>query len=183
MAITGESSSAVAVPNNDKPVVVRVKRKITQSRLDAFWLEINERPLKRPLLDFEKLSISNPVGKDEFKPKKVFVQHVETLNTAKATVDIVQSFVPTSADALDGKTKSEERRRLFKKENRHDQHISKARQMQEELAKNARFEQIWRSRTGNNQEMHEKEIREMCHFYDVVRVDAEGRSNEGQKQE
>ncbi|KAL5757046.1 hypothetical protein ACOSQ2_021792 [Xanthoceras sorbifolium] len=183
MAITGESSSAVEMPTNDKPVVVRVKRKSTQSRLDAFWLEINERPLKRPLLDFENLSISDLSGKDEFKAKKVFVQHVETLTTSEATIDIVHSFAPTSADALDGKTKSEERRRAFKKENRHDQHISKARQKQEELTKNARFEQIWRSRKGNKEEMNEKELREMCHFYDVVRVDEEERSNEVQKQE
>ncbi|TXG64008.1 hypothetical protein EZV62_011002 [Acer yangbiense] len=217
MAITGESSSAVLVPTNDKPVVVRVKRKITQSPLDAFWLEINERPLKRPLVDFEKLSISELSGKGmingfgalgalrqvrcgdcndmacpgagrdkgpyEFKAKKVFVQHVETLTTSEATIGIVQSFVPTSADALDGKTKSEERRHAFKKENRHDQHISKAKQKQEELAKNARFEQIWRSRKGNKEELLDKELHEMCHFYDVVRVDAEERSNEVQKQD
>ncbi|KAK2652865.1 hypothetical protein Ddye_012721 [Dipteronia dyeriana] len=183
MATTGESSSAVSVPTNDKPVVVRVKRKITLSPLDAFWLEINERPLKRPLVDFGKLSISELSGKDEFKPKKVFVQHVETLTTSEATIGIVQSFVSTSADALDGKTKSEERRHAFKKENRHDQHISKAKQKHEELAKNARFEQIWRSRKGNKEEMLDKELREMCHFYDVVRVDAEERSNEVQKQD
>ncbi|KAI9180932.1 hypothetical protein LWI28_009510 [Acer negundo] len=183
MAITGESSSAVSVPTNDKPVVVRVKRKITQSPLDAFWLEINERPLKRPLVDFEKLSISELSGKDEFKAKKVFVQHVETLTTSEATIGIVQSFVPTFADALDGKTKSEERRHAFKKDNRHDQHISKAKQKQEELAKNARFEQIWRSRKGNKEELLDKELLEMCHFYDVIRVDAEERSNEVQKQE
>lgn len=31
--------------------------------------------------------------------------------------------------------------------------------------------------------MHDKELREMCHFYDVVRVDAEERSNEVQEQQ
>lgn len=103
MASNGESSSAP--PNSsedDKPVVVRVKRKVSQSLLDAFCelgfpldfslsifvalifshiantklnfgfvygclcntgLEINERPLKRPSLDFENLSISESSGK------------------------------------------------------------------------------------------------------------------------
>jgi len=88
-----ESSSAA--PSQPKPVVVRVKRKPSQSPLDAFcklsssfcffflgfiwgivclkfcmWvfqcnvgLEINERPLKRSLLDLGKLTISGSAQK------------------------------------------------------------------------------------------------------------------------
>lgn len=52
---------------------------------------------------------------------------------------------------------------------------------QQVLAKNARFEQIWRSRKGHKEELHHKELREMCHFYDVVRVDGEEKSNEVQR--
>ncbi|KAL9382771.1 hypothetical protein Peur_025806 [Populus x canadensis] len=56
MATIGETSMN---PPQSKPVVVRVKRKAHQSRLDAFWLEINEKPTKKAMLDLEKLSISN----------------------------------------------------------------------------------------------------------------------------
>lgn len=36
MAVVGESSSALAKSPEDKPVIVRVKRKALQSPLDAF---------------------------------------------------------------------------------------------------------------------------------------------------
>ncbi|KAF3454833.1 hypothetical protein FNV43_RR05281 [Rhamnella rubrinervis] len=184
MAAHGESSSAPLKPTDGKPVFVRVKRKTFQSRLDGFWLEINERPLKRPLLDFEKLSLSDSSGKEELKAKKVFVRHVETVKTTEITADIVHSFVESNlANASQSKTKSEERRRTFKKENqRHDQLLSKSIQKQEVTSKNARFEQIWRSRRGNKEAGHEK-LHEICRFYDVVRVDVEERSNEVQQLE
>nr|XP_023888337.1 RNA-directed DNA methylation 4 isoform X3 [Quercus suber] len=185
MATLGESSSAPSKSTEDRPVIVRVKRKTFQSPLDAFWLEINERPLKRPLLDFENLSISDSAEKGEFKTKKVLVQHVETLSISEKTIDIVQSFVESSfADVSKGERKGEERRLTFKKGNqKQDQLLSKARQEQEVLAKNARFEQIWRSRKGNQEAMHNKELDEMCLFYDVVRVDVEERSEEVKQQE
>ncbi|XP_023888337.2 RNA-directed DNA methylation 4 isoform X3 [Quercus suber] len=185
MATLGESSSAPSKSTEDRPVIVRVKRKTFQSPLDAFWLEINERPLKRPLLDFENLSISDSAEKGEFKTKKVLVQHVETLSISEKTIDIVQSFVESSfADVSKGERKGEERRLTFKKGNqKQDQLLSKARQEQEVLAKNARFEQIWRSRKGNQEAMHNKELDEMCRFYDVVRVDVEERSEEVKQQE
>ncbi|KAF3974158.1 hypothetical protein CMV_002483 [Castanea mollissima] len=186
MATLGESSSAPPKSTDDKPVIVRVKRKTFQSPLDAFWLEINERPLKRPLLDFENLSISDSAAeKGEFKTKKVLVQHVETLSSSEKTIDIVQSFVESSfADVSKGERKGEGRRLTFKKGNqKQDQLLSKARQEQEVLAKNARFEQIWRSRQGNQEAMHKKELDEMCRFYDVVRVDVEERSEKVKQQE
>lgn len=185
MTTIGESSwTPPKSTDNDKPVVVRVKRKASQSRLDALWLEISERPLKRPLLDFEKLSISDSSGKEEFKTKKVLVQHVETIRSSETTIEIVQSFVePNSVDASEGRTNVEERKRTFKKENRQGQLLSKARQEQEVLANNARFEQIWRSRRGNKEATHHKALDEMCRFYDVVRVDVEEKSNKVQQQE
>ncbi|CAI0554621.1 unnamed protein product [Linum tenue] len=60
MANVGESSSAPPMSTDGvKPVVVRVKRKLHQSILDAFWLEINERPSKRATLDLAKLSLGD----------------------------------------------------------------------------------------------------------------------------
>lgn len=185
MAVVGESSSALPKTTEDKPVIVRVKRKVHQSPLDAFWLEINERPQKRPLLDLAKLSLSDSPGKEaeELKSKKVFVRHVETVSSFDTTVDIVKSFVdPTTNDTSESRTKSEERRHPSKKGNKQDQILSKARQAQEVTAKNARFEQIWRSRKGSK-EVSDEKLQEMCHFYDVIRVDVEERSNELKQQE
>lgn len=39
------------------------------------------------------------------------------------------------------------------------------------LAKDARFEQIWKSRKGNKETEHEKALQEICNFYDIVRVE------------
>ncbi|XP_021911496.1 RNA-directed DNA methylation 4 [Carica papaya] len=183
MAITGESSSAMSRTENDKPIIVRVKRKASQFSLDAFWLEINERPLKRALFDFEKLSISDSVVIEEPKTKKVLVRHVETVTSSEATIDVLEQFVKTSRDATEGKNKSEERRLTFKKDNRQDQLLSKARQQQKVLAEHARFEQIWRIRKGNKDMMQDKALDEMYRFYDVVRVDVEERSKQTQAQE
>lgn len=48
------------------------------------------------------------------------------------------------------------------------------------LAKNARFEQIWKSRKGDKEVVHDKALHEICHFYDIVRVDNEEKSKEAQ---
>ncbi|KAF7120112.1 hypothetical protein RHSIM_Rhsim13G0062500 [Rhododendron simsii] len=158
MADVAASSSTPS--EDDKPVIVRVKRKASQSPLEAFWLEINERPLKRPLLDLEKLSISDSSGKAEaLKSKKVLVQHVETTSSSEDTVDVLQLLV------------------------KQDQLRGKARVKQEVLSKNARFEQIWRSRKGKKEAMRDDALHEMCHVYDVVRVDVEEATIEVHDQE
>ncbi|KAI9101592.1 hypothetical protein K1719_023836 [Acacia pycnantha] len=182
MAGVGESSSAVAT---SKPVVVRVKRKSFQSPIDAFWLEINERPLKRPLLDFANLSLSDSVTQkaEELNAKKVFVQHVETISIPDVTFDVVQHFMDSgSSGASECKSKIVERKELLKKDNKHDQLLLKAKEKHESTAKNARFEQIWKSRRGNKESVHAKSLQEICHFYDVVRVDEE-KNNKAQQQE
>ncbi|BAT84647.1 hypothetical protein LR48_Vigan03g160800 [Vigna angularis] len=179
-----ESSSAA--PALLKPVVVRVKRKPSQSPLDAFWLEINERPLKRSLLDLGNLTISGSAQKVEFHNKKVFVQHVETISSSEVTFDIVQSFVdPGSSCASILKSKFEERKNFFKRNNKQDQLLVKAKQEKESLAKDARFEQIWKRRKGNKGtgSTHDKELQEICNFYDIVRVDNEEKKKEVQQQE
>ncbi|KAM0044667.1 putative transcription factor Iwr1 domain-containing protein [Helianthus debilis subsp. tardiflorus] len=169
------SSTALLKDEKPKPVVVRVKRKSYQSPLAAFWLEINERPVKRPLLDFEKLSINDSASKaEELKPKKFFVQHVDTVSSFDVAVDILQSFVaskPDSADALDFKAKVEDQRRNNKTDNKQKQLLVKAKETQELLAKNARFKQIWKSRKGTDTAVSDDALHDMCRLYDVERVD------------
>ncbi|XP_077247858.1 RNA-directed DNA methylation 4-like isoform X2 [Tasmannia lanceolata] len=172
MAKLSECTSSLSSANG-KPVVVRVKRKAFQARLDAFWLEINERPLKRPFLDFGNLSISDSSGKEELKTKKLLVHHVETVSSSEATKEILQSFMPNSGDKKEFSRKIEERRNMFKHENKQDHLKSVARRKREDLAKSARFEQIWKSRKGNTEAAYDDSINEFCHLYDVVRVDAE----------
>uniref|UniRef100_I1R3D7 Uncharacterized protein n=1 Tax=Oryza glaberrima TaxID=4538 RepID=I1R3D7_ORYGL len=60
MAAATEAASEVEAEGRGKPIVVRVKRKPSQTRPDAFWLEINERPVKKAMLDFSSLSVSEP---------------------------------------------------------------------------------------------------------------------------
>ncbi|PKU74469.1 hypothetical protein MA16_Dca003672 [Dendrobium catenatum] len=150
------SSGAPSLERKEKPVVVRVKRKASQASLDAFWLEINERPLKKPLLDFEKLSISDHESKvsEALKKKRLLVQHVETVGPSEAIEDVLQSLLSNCGGSMDFMRKIEVRKGYFKQD--------------KELVRNARFEQIWKSRRGEIDS-----LRELCHLYDVVRVDAE----------
>ncbi|KAL0389013.1 UNVERIFIED_CONTAM: RNA-directed DNA methylation 4 [Sesamum calycinum] len=175
------SSSA---PSIDKPVIVRVKRKAFQSAIDAFWLEIHERPLKRPLLDFGKLSISDACSSrvEELKTKKILVRHVETVTSSEDTFDVLRSFVPNPSDELKSTEKNEEGRRNIKTGKKQDQLLVKAKQSQEVLSRNARFEQIWRSRKGKKETPEDEAIYEMCRLYDVVRVDVEEREFKVQKE-
>ncbi|KAG7637952.1 Transcription factor Iwr1 domain [Arabidopsis thaliana x Arabidopsis arenosa] len=176
----GESSTQNEV--EEKPVIVRVKRKVGQSLLDAFWLEINERPLKRPTLDFSKLSISDsgergPSVAEDVKPKKVLVRHLETVTDSETTADIIHSFFESDHNEKScSKGKFEERKIAFKKDNRKEQRLTKSVQKQQIASENARFEQIWRSRKGNKEGIHEK-----CHFFDVIRVDTEERRDNAQE--
>ncbi|GAB4860222.1 hypothetical protein Ancab_011701 [Ancistrocladus abbreviatus] len=162
MADVAESSSAP----NDKPVIVRVKRKAFQSPLDAFWLEISDRPLKRPLIDFEKLSISASSANEELKSRRIFVQHVETVKSTEASIDILQSFVEPGADNV---IKFSDRGDAFKRDKKPSELLAKAKQEQETLARNARFEQIWRSRRDKKEAIQDEAYR----LYDIVRVDSE----------
>ncbi|MED6118700.1 hypothetical protein PIB30_005172 [Stylosanthes scabra] len=178
-------SSSVAPP--PKPVVVRVKRKPSQSPVDAFWLEINERPLKRPLLDFGNLSISDSdsAKKVEFCKKKVFMQHVETVCSSEVAFDVMQSFMdPGSSGSSESKLKIEHRKKqFFKMDDKQEQLLLKAKQEKESSAKDARFEQIWKRRKGGKTAEQEKALQEICQFYDIVRVDSEENSKEVQQEE
>ncbi|KAI6673425.1 hypothetical protein NL676_001331 [Syzygium grande] len=188
MEAVGESSSGRPKSDGDgdgdKPLIVRVKRKAFQSPVDAFWLEINERPLKRRFLDFENLSISDSsVKENELKIKRVLVKHVESTNSSEADFDLLQSFLPRSAEVSGSNTIMEDRRRAFKKDNIQEELLSKAREAKETIAKNARFEQIWRRRKGSEEDTDNKAFHEMYQFYDVVRVDGEEKTSTVPKEE
>ncbi|KAL0434806.1 UNVERIFIED_CONTAM: RNA-directed DNA methylation 4 [Sesamum radiatum] len=137
-----ESSSTV--PSIDKPVIVRVKRKAFQSAIDAFL--------------------------EELKTKKILVRHVETVTSSEDTFDVLRSFVPNPSDELKSKEKNEEGRRNINTGKKQDQLLVKAKQSQEVISRNARFEQIWRSRKGKKDSPEYEAIHEMCRLYDVVRV-------------
>ncbi|KAJ1688771.1 hypothetical protein LUZ63_012926 [Rhynchospora breviuscula] len=164
---SSSSSSSSPPPDlaNEKPVIVRVKRKLTQARFDAFWLEINERPSKKALLDFGSLSISDSTAQkveEEPKSKKLFVHHVETITESDAIGSVLHSFLTDSN--VSKEKKIEDRKRAFKLGKKPDELKQGARQKHEEMARNARFEQIWKSRKDS--------FKEVCHLYDVLQVDA-----------
>ncbi|KAJ8461073.1 hypothetical protein OPV22_033999 [Ensete ventricosum] len=173
------STPSTSNPVSGKPVVVRVKRKSFQSRLDAFWLEINGRPLKRQLLDFARLSISDAdTGKvlEEFETKKLLVQHLETVRASEDIKDVLHCFLHDSSNSKELKRRSKERS-ILKPDKKQDQLRSVAIKKHEYLARNARYEQIWKSRRGCTIAAEEG-LREICHLYDIVRVDAEHETNE-----
>ncbi|CAL9128801.1 unnamed protein product [Musa acuminata var. zebrina] len=167
-------------PVSGKPVVVRVKRKSFQSRVDAFWLEINGRPLKRQLLDFANLSISDAdTGKvlEEFGTKKLLVQHLETVRASEDIKDMLHCFLHDSSYSKELKGRSEERGSILKPDKKQDQLRSVAVKKHEDLARNARYEQIWKSRRGCA-DAAEEGLHEICRLYDIVRVDLEHETNE-----
>lgn len=49
-------------------------------------------------------------------------------------------------------------------------------------AKDARFEQIWKSRKGDKGTANEKALQEICQFYDIVHVDSEEKIKEVQQE-
>lgn len=163
MASSGTSSLTI----NGKPVVVRVKRKASQASLDAFCLEINGRPLKRPLLAFEKISLSDNESIETLKTKRLLVQHVQTVSSFEAIEVVLKSLLPKSGSSGDFMRKIEMRKDHLKHDKK-QQLRSLARQEREKIVRSARFEQIWKSRKGDNDS-----LREICHLYDIVRVDGD----------
>ncbi|XP_042373470.1 RNA-directed DNA methylation 4-like isoform X2 [Zingiber officinale] len=162
-----------------KPVIVRVKRKASQAKLDSFWLEINERPRKKAFLGLGNLSISDcGTGKvlNELASKKMLVQRLETVGHSQSVKDVLHSFLQASRNIKEFKERSKERRSLYKPDKKHDQLRAKAIKEHEDLARSARFEQIWKKRGSIDAE--ECSLHEKCHLYDVVRVDAEDETHQ-----
>ncbi|KAL6905758.1 hypothetical protein ACP4OV_003359 [Aristida adscensionis] len=160
-----------------KPIVVRVKRKPSQTRPDAFWLEINERPTKKAMLDFSSLSISelsasssSAKASEEPRVKKLLVQHIETVHHSEAVGDVLHSLLHADSCAKEIKSITKEWNDRIHQDKKQDQLRSAARQRHEDMGRNARFAQIWRSRKGEKNEADES-LREICHLYDAVQVD------------
>ncbi|KAF3778616.1 RNA-directed DNA methylation 4 [Nymphaea thermarum] len=174
-ASSSPHSSAALIHNNGKTVVVRVKRKRCQQPIEAFWLEINERPQKRAVLDLSSLSISDSSDTGLLKNKKFLLQHVETVRSSDEIKDILQSVMPEFNDAMALKKKLEERRQTFRQGKCiqiQGQGLAMAREKHEELAKNARFKQIWRSRKRTREQKGDDSMNSLCQLYDIVRVDS-----------
>ncbi|KAF0895262.1 hypothetical protein E2562_008589 [Oryza meyeriana var. granulata] len=121
----------------DKPIVVRVKRKPSQTQPDAFWLEINERPVKKAMLDFSSLSLSESSSSskalEEPRVKKLLVQHIETVHHSKAVQDVLHSLLHTDSDAKELKSKTKEWNNRIKQDKKQDQLRSAARRRHEKL--------------------------------------------------
>ncbi|CAN6459062.1 unnamed protein product [Victoria cruziana] len=169
--VSSSFPSASLIHNNGKTVIVRVKRKRCQQPIEAFWLEINERPQKRTVLHFSSLTISDSDDTGLLKNKKFLVQHVETVRCSDEINDILQLVMPQSNDAVALRKRLEERRQTFKQGKIQGQGLVMARERHEELAKNARFEQIWQSRKGTRPQKDDESMRSLCQFYDIVRID------------
>ncbi|GJN13975.1 hypothetical protein PR202_gb00741 [Eleusine coracana subsp. coracana] len=145
----------------EKPIVVRVKRKPSQTRPDAFWLEINERPVKKAMVDFSSLSISesstssSSTAKGRRTPnlfclflhlqnvynlamplsaasvKKLLVQHIETVHHSEAVEDVLQSLLLADSNTREVKSKTKEWNDRIKQDKKHDQLRSAARRQHE----------------------------------------------------
>ncbi|EES09111.1 hypothetical protein BDA96_05G008400 [Sorghum bicolor] len=177
-APAGEASTSEPAAKG-KPIVVRVKRKPSQTRPDAFWLEINERPAKKAMLDFSSLSISDPPSSssaasakasEEPRVKKLLVQHIETVHHSEAVEDVLHSLLLADLNSKEIKSKTKEWNDRIKQDKKPEELRSAARQRHEDMGRNARFAQIWKSRKGENNDADDS-LREICHLYDAVQVD------------
>ncbi|KAL6653348.1 hypothetical protein ACP70R_008926 [Stipagrostis hirtigluma subsp. patula] len=200
MASAAAGEAAASGPAaKEKPIVVRVKRKPSQARPDAFWLEINERPAKKAMLDFSSLSISEPSSSsakasEEPRVKTLLVQHIETVHHSEAVEDVLNSLLHADPNAKEIKSKTKEwndriHQDKLNKTNYGQQpdrgmrfwltkicnsqgpvHAELISELCWDMGRNARFAQIWRSRKGQKNDADES-LREMCHLYDAVQVD------------
>ncbi|XP_066340701.1 RNA-directed DNA methylation 4-like isoform X1 [Miscanthus floridulus] len=176
-AAAGEASTSEPAERG-KPIVVRVKRKPSQTRPDAFWLEINERPAKKAMLDFSSLSISDlpssssasAKASEEPRVKKLLVQHIETVHHSEAVEDVLHSLLLADSNSKEIKSKTKEWNHRIKQDKKPEELRSAARQRHEDMGRNARFAQIWKSRKGENNDADDS-LREICHLYDAVQVD------------
>lgn len=178
--------------NDGKQVVVRVRRKRQHAPIDALWLEINERPRKVQRQEADKetgltlaqLSLADGEGQGQgeeegegesegmAKSRKLLFHHVETVGPSDK--GFLESILLNARE--DGKSEQrqkEQREDIKKSKDKQDQLRASARKKHEFAAKHARFEQVWRSRKGTAETVNENAIRELCHLYDVVRVDVE----------
>ncbi|KAI4370865.1 hypothetical protein MLD38_019166 [Melastoma candidum] len=167
MEIDGESSHSVKI--NDKPVIVRVKRKASQLPLDALWLEISERPSKRPYLDFDKLSISDTSKKvGEVGVQRLLVRHVESTNISGVSPELLQSFAFRLTELSEG---SDDKRHVNKRKDTSEDQLIKARETKQRIPGDTCFKQIWSNREENELGRDGLYPDQSCQFYDIIRLD------------
>ncbi|XP_013633318.1 RNA-directed DNA methylation 4-like [Brassica napus] len=164
----------IQVKVGGKPVIVRVKRKVGRD-LKTLWqlgLEINERSFKLPLLNLSKLPLSGSVKKEDVKPKKVLLRHLETV-----TVDVIHSLFARQLAAKESlkslKLLSRRKEQRLTKDCKKQQ-VANSRLVKSFTVSARPLHRMlglsnWRSGKGNK----DKELHERCSFYDVIRVDAE----------
>ncbi|XP_057868961.2 RNA-directed DNA methylation 4 isoform X2 [Cryptomeria japonica] len=161
---------------DEKQLVVRVKRKRLQAPLDMLWVEINDRAGKRQHTDlshsFGGLTLSSSQGVPAVR--KLLFHHVETVNCSDEQKGLLESVLQnTRKDKKFEERHKEQREDIKKPKDKQDQLRLSARQKHEIDAKSARFEQVWRSRRGISECSNDSAINELYHLYDVVRVDEE----------
>lgn len=154
-----------------KPLMVRIKRKRLQLPIEALWLEVSERPTKRleaELLSFS-LSDSNIKGSEavaESKSSRLLFHHVDTVTSfGREETTRVNSLFREFHDES-----SKEKHRTWAKSKHGNFSASTSREKHQEIARKARFEQVWRSRKGVPKQDN---LSELFHLYDIVRVDLE----------
>ncbi|OQU78617.1 hypothetical protein SORBI_3008G010000 [Sorghum bicolor] len=81
---------------------------------------------------------------------------------------VTQMLADSNAKEIKSKTK--EWNDKIKQDNKPEQLRSAARQRHEDMGRNARFAQIWKSRKGEKDDADDS-LREICHLYDAVQVD------------
>ncbi|XP_074557001.1 uncharacterized protein LOC141812968 [Curcuma longa] len=114
---------------------------------------------------------------NELASMKMLVQHLETVGHSHSVKDVLHSFLQQpSRNTKEFKGRSKEHRILYMPDKKHDQLRSKAIKEHEDLARSARFEQIWKKRGSIDAE--ECSLHEKCHLYDVVRVDVEDETHQ-----
>ncbi|CAD6255182.1 unnamed protein product [Miscanthus lutarioriparius] len=197
-APAGEASTSEPTERG-KPIVVRVKRKPSQTRPDAFWLEINERPAKKAMLDFSSLSISDPPSSssasakasEEPRVKKLLVQHIETVHHSEAVEDVLHSLLLADSNSKEIKSKTKEWNDRIKQDklNTKVDTLCANRNQKSYDQQPDRGMRIWvemlalhkygRSRKGENNDADDS-LREICHLYDAVQVDPDDEKHQAE---
>ncbi|KAI5067851.1 hypothetical protein GOP47_0016196 [Adiantum capillus-veneris] len=164
-----------------KPLIVRIKRKHLQLPIESLWLEVSDRPTKRLEAELCSFSINNsdiqgPARETctyscsdeavECKSSRLLFHHVDTVTSfgreeTKRMNALLREFHDESR---------KEKHRIWPKSKHGKLSTSKSREKHQEIARKARFEQVWRSRKRVNKQDN---LSELFHLYDIVRVDLE----------
>ncbi|KAI5057082.1 hypothetical protein GOP47_0027097 [Adiantum capillus-veneris] len=157
--------------DTSKPLIVRIKRKRLQLPIESLWLEVSDRPTKRLEAELRSFSLNNsdiqgPDEAAECKSSRLLFHHVDTVTSfgreeTKRVNALLREF---HDEPIKGK------HRIWPKSKHGKLSTSKSREKHQEIARKARFEQVWRSRKRVTKQDN---LSELFHLYDIVRVDLE----------